>query len=352
MKQIVAPSIESANAKLPASSLPFSAIPHQSKLFLDYLRDPRSLRKYYPNAASSKSGIIDFVPQVLAQYNCDRGDLCKVLTETNVAIGAGEATFSNISLLGESDTVAVVTGQQAGLFTGPLYTIYKALTAIKLAEDLKSVGTKAVPVFWAATEDHDFDEVARAHFIGTDANLAVVEYRPEGLIKNSPVGSITLDRSISKVVERLFDSISSTEFSSGLRESIEKAWHEGTYFGQAFQVELAGLLGKYGIVFIDPLADGIKKLAAPIYAEAVNKSDEIVAAIRERDGQLAADGFHSQVLVEEDYFPLFWHADDGRRLVCDELGTAYIKRRTTAGNLTDRICPTLPQTNRTGLVPV
>ena len=118
LKQIVAPSPERANAAPPASFLPFSAIPHQSKLFLRYLRDPRSLSKYYPNAAASLSDIAGFVPHVLQHYRCDRDRLGSVLMETNQAISAGEKTFHNISLLSDKDTVAVVTGQQAGLFTG------------------------------------------------------------------------------------------------------------------------------------------------------------------------------------------------------------------------------------------
>jgi bacillithiol biosynthesis cysteine-adding enzyme BshC len=327
LKQIVAPSPERANAALPASSLPFSAVPHQSKLFLDHLRDPRSLRNYYPNAVSSVSDIARFVPDVLQDYRCDRDRLCHALTETNQAIGAGEKTFSNISLLSEKDTVAVVTGQQAGLFTGPLYTIYKALTAIKLSVQLTSEGVKAVPVFWAATEDHDLDEVAKACFIGRDADLIEIEYRPQQYVKNSPVGNIRVDGSIDAAVQRLFEGLSATEFSLEVRQSIAGAWHQGTDFGHAFQTELAGLLGKHGLIFIDPMADGIKTLAAPIYSDAIARGDQIVAAIRERDSQLAADGYHSQVVVEEDYFPFFWLSDDGRRLALRRVGNGVYRAK-------------------------
>ena len=81
--------------------------------------------------------------------------------EINRGVRGGEKIFANISLLRDDDCVAVLTGQQAGLFTGPLYTIYKALSAVRAAECLRGRGFKAVPIFWAATEDHDFAEVAR-----------------------------------------------------------------------------------------------------------------------------------------------------------------------------------------------
>ena len=131
---------EQESVKLRASSLPFSAIPHQSKLFLQYIRDPLSHKHYYPNAVTSHRDIAAFIPEVLENYKTDRNILCDALLEVNTGIGASEATFANIKLLRESHTVAVVTGQQAGLFTGPLYTIYKALSAIKMAEYLNAAG--------------------------------------------------------------------------------------------------------------------------------------------------------------------------------------------------------------------
>ena len=157
---------EQKNGKLQASSMPFSVIPHQSKLFLDYLGDPLSLKRYYPNAVASCTEISKFVHEVLTNYKTDRDELCDALTEINSQISTGEKTLENIQLLRGSETVAVVTGQQAGLFTGPLYTIYKALSAIKMAEEMNAQGFKAVPVFWIATEDHDFDEVSQTFFIG------------------------------------------------------------------------------------------------------------------------------------------------------------------------------------------
>src|SRR2546421_12065149 len=115
----------------------------------------------------------------------------------NRAWGASEETLEHIQRLSVSDCVAVVTGQQAGLFGGPLYTIYKALSAVKLADCLSQRGVKAVPVFWIATEDHDFAEVAASEFIDRDCRLNRVsvpaELRAEGL----PVGRVTLDQSVS-----------------------------------------------------------------------------------------------------------------------------------------------------------
>ncbi len=141
-------------------SLPFSSIPGQSKLFLEYQQDPLSLQKYYPSIVSSHTEVAARIPDVLANYATERGKLCDTLTLVNAGFGAGSETHANIELLRDKDTVTVVTGQQTGLFTGPLYSIYKALSAIKMSECLRGRGIKAVPVFWMATEDHDLEEVS------------------------------------------------------------------------------------------------------------------------------------------------------------------------------------------------
>src|SRR5207245_10116564 len=95
---------------------------------------------------------------------------------------------------------AVVSGQQAGLFGGPLYTIYKALSAVKLADCLTQRGVKAVPVFWIATEDHDFAEVATAEFIDRDCRLSRVGVPSELHGERLPVGRGTLHQAANGTV--------------------------------------------------------------------------------------------------------------------------------------------------------
>jgi uncharacterized protein YllA (UPF0747 family) len=117
--------------------------------------------------------------------------------------GAGEKTLGHLKLLREADCLAVVSGQQAGLLGGPLYTIYKALSAVKLAECMAQRGIKTVPVFWIATEDHDFAEVATAEFINRDCALSGVEISEEIHSEGVPVGQVTLDQSIETTLQAL-----------------------------------------------------------------------------------------------------------------------------------------------------
>ena len=115
------------------TSVPFSAIPEQSQLFLKYQSDPISLRDFYPNAVSSVSGLSGFAPKTIDGQTVDRKAVCDALVEINAACRASEKALANIELLRNKNSVAVLTGQQTGLFTGPLYSVYKALSAVKLA---------------------------------------------------------------------------------------------------------------------------------------------------------------------------------------------------------------------------
>ena len=178
---------------LRVESLPFERIPHQSRLFIDYVKDPLVLRQFYPSAVRFHHELAQRVPEVLAAHQVDRNKLADALLAMNQRWGAPEETLNNINLLRDEDCVALVSGQQAGLFTGPLYTIYKAVSAVKLAGCLRQRNTKAVPVFWIAAEDHDFIEVAKAEIIGRDCQLKHVEVSTDMHREGQPVGRVVLD---------------------------------------------------------------------------------------------------------------------------------------------------------------
>ncbi len=313
MKQEIVCPCPTGNVTLGTESLPFSDIPHQSRLFIDYQNDPVALRDLYPNAIATHTDISSRIPDVLANYVADRGAVCDVLEEANRAAGAGEPTMRNIELLRDPDCVAVVSGQQAGLFSGPLYTIYKALSAVKHAECLRGRGFKAVPVFWIATEDHDFLEVSNVFEINKSGDLAAFRNEPKRCYDNLPVGYVKLDETIGETIDELFRQLPHTEFTDELRLLIEQTWAPETDFGDAFASLIARIMGKYGLITLCPLDERLKRIAEPIYHGAIENADEIVARLRERNELLVERGYHAQVLIEEDYFPLFWQAKNRRR---------------------------------------
>lgn len=313
MKQEIACPCPTGEIVLQTENLPFSDVPHQSKLFIEYQANPLALKKYYPSTVASHTQISQRIPEVLSNYKVDRDALCDILEESNRANGAGAETLNNLQLLRDKDCVAVVSGQQAGLFTGPLYTIYKALSAVKLTECLRGRGFKAVPVFWIATEDHDFEEVSKAEVIGRHGEPVKLKNEPRRCYENLPVGYVKLDDSIDKTIEELFDALPHTEFTDELKTAVSQSWAANVDFGDAFARLLAKILNKYGLIMLCPLDERLKKLATPVYVDAVEKSDEIVAALINRSEELKENGYHAQVLITPDYFPLFWQAKDKTR---------------------------------------
>ncbi len=313
MKQEISCPCPTGNVSLKMESQSFSNVPNQSKLFLEYQKSPLQLKKYYPLAVESHTQISLQIPEVLANYKTDRNLLCDVLADANRANGASEETFKNLNLLRDEDCVAVVSGQQAGLFTGPLYTIYKALSAVKLTECLRARGFKAVPVFWIATEDHDFEEVSKAEIIGRQGELVKLKNEPQRCRENLPVGYVKLDDSINQTIEQLFDSLPHTEFTAEIKKIVDLSWTSGVDYGDAFARLLTKILGKYGLILLCPLDERLKKLATHVYVEAVKKSDEIVSALIKRSDELKENGYHAQVLITPDYFPLFWQSKDKTR---------------------------------------
>src|SRR5215468_863390 len=236
------------DAGLRVESIPFERIPNQTSLFLDYLNDPVALREFYPSAVRFHHELSLRSAEVLAAYQTDRNLLCDALSDMNQAWNASPETLANIARLRETDCVAVVSGQQAGFLTGPLYTIYKALSAVKLAGCLMQRGTKAVPVFWIATEDHDFPEVAKAEFISRECRLASVMLPTELHEEAQPVGRVVLDDSVAAVIESLISELPNSEFITELATFLRSTWSAGKSLGAAFAGTMAKLLGNHGLV--------------------------------------------------------------------------------------------------------
>src|SRR5271166_710568 len=175
--------------------LPFRQLPHQSKLFLQFLDNFSSVKQFYghpPTIAAVKKAA-----RLLEYPRERRVEVTAVLREQNTGLGAGEATRANLDRLANG-AVAVVSGQQVGLFGGPAYAIYKAVSAIQIAQELTRAGMDAVPVFWMATEDHDLEEVRTSTWFH-QGKLTRFELPGNG-DAGKPVGGIPLGPQVAEMV--------------------------------------------------------------------------------------------------------------------------------------------------------
>lgn len=302
-------------AGLQIETLPFERIPRSSRLFLDYLRDAPALRRFYPSAVGAHHELAARAPEVLAGYRTDRGLLCDALAEMNTAWGAAPETLANITRLRQAETVAVVSGQQVGLLTGPLYTIYKALSAVKLAACLTERGTQAVPLFWLATEDHDWAEVQQAEFVSRDNHLVSGAVSSTLHREGTPVGPVVIDKSVEEVITNMLGNLPTTEFSVDVESLVRTAYAPGRTYGEAFARMMLALVGRYGLVLLDPLDGRLKQLVAPIYKQAAQCAPEMALALEQRSRDLEQAAYHAQVLTSAAAFPLFLHVNNRRRAI-------------------------------------
>src|ERR1700730_12623432 len=167
-------------------SIPFRRLPHQPKLFVRLIEDLASVSQFYAHAPNLNE--VKRLARGLEFPAERRLEVAAILRQQNEGFRAGAAALSNLEKL-ERGAVAVVSGQQVGLFSGPAYAIYKALTAIQIAQELCDSGIKAVPIFWMATEDHDLDEVRHATWFD-GGNL--VRFELPGAREARPVGNVRL----------------------------------------------------------------------------------------------------------------------------------------------------------------
>src|SRR6202030_2065059 len=167
--------------------LTFRQLPHQPKLFLDYLDHFEKVKSFYFHPPTMLA--VTRSARKLDYRGERRAEVTSILRKQNIDLGAGAETLSNLDRL-EKGAVAVVSGQQVGLFSGPAYSVYKALTAVQIAEELTRGGIPAVPIFWMATEDHDLDEVRHATWF--DQGKLVRFELPPNEVPGRPVGNVRL----------------------------------------------------------------------------------------------------------------------------------------------------------------
>jgi bacillithiol biosynthesis cysteine-adding enzyme BshC len=281
-----------------AQCLPFTQIPHTTKLFGDFLYDFPKVSRFYPRPPRY-SAWLSAESQTI-QYDAERRrDLAAVVSRQNRGWGASEKTMANIARL-EQGALAAVTGQQVGLFGGPLFTIFKVLSAVQLAEEASAQGIPTVPIFWLATADHDLAEINHTFFCGANGEIQYMAMPSEGT-GGAAVGGIRLGDEIVALVERMAALLGESEATHWLRA----AYRPGETFGSAFAKFYAQVFAGLGLIVLDPNDPALHALASPIYTAAVEQATNLNEALMQRGQQLIGSGYHDQVQVTPSSTTLF-----------------------------------------------
>jgi len=307
-----------------------SDLPSITRIFADVLYHPGRTAPFYRypirdlDAFRASASQVRFSPE-------QRAALIRALQVENAPSPA-------LDRLAQPGTVAVVTGQQVGLFSGPSYTIYKVLHAVKTAAWLTENGIPAVPVFWLATEDHDFDEVNHAWVFNHDHRPEKLEMRRS--VSGQPVGGVTL---LAPPVRELRTALHGFAFGEEVADLVEETFRAGSTMGKAFGELLRRLLAGFDVLQVDPMLPAFRELAAPTIRTAVEASSELTARLLDRNRELAEAGYHAQVHVE-DHTSLVFLLENGKRLALRRHQGDFIlnSRRFTAAELMDRAASLSP----------
>lgn len=277
---------------------PFRQVPHSTRLFLDYLDHSPAVLPFYPRSAH----FLEWAQEEarLVKYPSDRRErVAAILEQQNKSFGASEVTLANIAAF-RSGALAVVTGQQVGLFGGPAFTLYKALSAVKLASAARALGIECVPIFWLATEDHDLEEVDQLRLLQPDGQLVTLTSGARGG-EDAPASEVRFGAELSAIIARARELLGETEASGLLADS----YRPGESFGTAFAKLFAKIFARFGVILLDASDPALDQVAVPLYRDVIGRTAELSSALREHDQRLQSHEYHQQVKVVESSTPLF-----------------------------------------------
>jgi len=288
-----------------AQCLPFNRIPHTSRLFTDFLAGSPGTQPFYPRTPDFSNWLKEEAG--LIRYDGDRRErVSAVLQRQNTALGSGKRTLENIARLRDG-AVAAVTGQQVGLFGGPLFSIFKALTAVKLSDEASRAGVACVPVFWLATEDHDLAEVNHVDIPDASGKLVRLSTSAHA-VEDAPVSSVVFGDEINSVVDSATQVLGDSDAVRYLRDAYRSGESMGTAFGKFF----ARVFNEWGVILLDAADGELHQIAAPLFAAAIERAGELDEKLLARGKQLETSGYHQQVKVTPSSTSLFMYRNGAR----------------------------------------
>jgi bacillithiol biosynthesis cysteine-adding enzyme BshC len=212
----------------------------------------------------------EHLEDVRLRYRTGREAVAAVLRRSHARLGASAATLENLDRLTRPNTFVVIGGQQPGLLTGPLYTIYKAISIIKLAEELRSqFPYEFVPLFWNASDDHDWAEVNHTYLIGGDGRLQRLEYPLDRQFDGRSVGEIPLDRGALTVIQQVSGLLTGQGFAEEVEGLLLETAEVSSTFGEWFSRLMLILFHRYGLIVVEPGLPDLKRLAIPLFEQAL-----------------------------------------------------------------------------------
>ena len=236
--------------------------------------------------------------------------LLRVLREQQASLPTSAARQANLEALAAGNTAVVVTGQQVGLFLGPLYSFYKAASAIAVARAIQSEsGIRCVPLFWLQTEDHDFEEIRSCTVAGREGEPVHLALPSEGGDERASVVYRVLPAQISELLDTLAEALEPGPATDETLALLRAHYQPGQSMAGAFASVIATLFADEGLLVFNPRDARVAELAVPVYRTCLDDCQAIERKLQERRDALAAAGIKEQVAVRERGALVFYHRE-------------------------------------------
>lgn len=278
-------------------------LPWTGRLIRDYCHAYERLAPYFAGSPARPASWAEAL-EARARHPPDPA-LAAVVERQLEARGAPPPARAATGRLRDAAAAAVVTGQQAGLFGGPLYTLLKAVTALRLARRLADDhGVPVVPVFWVDAEDHDLDEIGSCHVLDGDLTRVAVSLDFQVPPRTS-AAAVALDGSVREALDALRAALAPTEFSAEVLDALAAAYRPGTRLVEAFARWLDRQLGAHGLVVFDASDPAAKPFARPLFEREIANAGRTAELAAEAGAELASLGYHAQASAAPGSLALF-----------------------------------------------
>ncbi|PID58690.1 MAG: bacillithiol biosynthesis cysteine-adding enzyme BshC [Ignavibacteriae bacterium] len=297
-------------------SIKFEKIKSVNRLFLDFINNFGNVKKYYNLNFKDKESYAEVFNKITNQTHFKKDELTAIIKNQYSSFPFSEKTSNNIKKLKEKNTIAVITGQQLGIMSGPLYTIYKILTAIKLSEQLSEEFTdfNFVPIFWMAGDDHDFEEISYVNIIDKNNKVKKFSYEDGKPVETNrgSVGNLKFKESIKNFKNELEENLRETEFNDELFELMNLALNDNLTIAESFIKIIFHIFDETGLVIFNPQDTEVKKLMLPIFKKELlqfrTHNNDLLEVSADLD-----ENYHAQVKLKP--INLFLSNKTGRHLI-------------------------------------
>ncbi|HUL76872.1 MAG TPA: bacillithiol biosynthesis cysteine-adding enzyme BshC [Vicinamibacteria bacterium] len=293
-----------------------------SPLFLDYLAGSGRVRPFLGPGALDLADVASAAERTAA-FERPLAPVAEALARQQERRGAGRAA-ERARQLAEPGATAIVTGQQAGLFGGPLFVLWKALATVRVASLLEEARRRpVVPVFWVASDDHDFAEIRSTSVIGPAGEIRTLRYSPRHEPVGRPAWTIALDDTIGPLVEELGQALPPAVGREETLALAAECYRKDTALSEAFARFVSRLLPE--VVVLDPADEVVKRLAAPVLARELREGSPTSRLALDAGRALLAAGYHQQVPVRSGFLNLFAVVEGQRRALAFSNGVVEVR---------------------------